>query len=273
MILRFWTGGSRQTVQTQIRLLLIRVYTVCNSVCIFWMHCSMVKPSCSSFKVITANCFGVWMFRMFMVSSDCGWPGGFPWRSGFSPPGHEFNSLDTQTEKQLKWKRKLIKKIWTSDPAFCKWYHFTDTLKRKTTSVQFKTVYQMRFFAMFFVVILCLAVKIIKYGPPKFSSVMILKFARCGLSIQVCVGIANGTDPDQKKWSNLSPHNNTVCPGQSVPTVLVITWFLLWYTARKDGGGLLLIEFLAKVSSIFSLFSLFLSSELYTIFQPTFIWI
>ena len=54
-------------------------------------------------------------------------------------------------------------------------------------------------------------------------------------------------------------------------TVLVITWFLLWYTARKDGGGLLLIEFLAKVSSIFSLFSLFLSSELYTIFQPTFI--
>ena len=54
-------------------------------------------------------------------------------------------------------------------------------------------------------------------------------------------------------------------------TGLVITWFLLWYTARKDGGGLLLIEFLAKVSSIFSLFSLFLSSELYTIFQPTFI--
>ena len=57
------------------------------------------------------------------------------------------------------------------------------------------------------------------------------------------------------------------------PSVLVITWFLLWYTARKDGGGLLLIEFLAKVSSIFSLFSLFLYSELYTIFQPTFIWI
>ena len=37
MILSFWTDRSGQTVQTQIRLRssLIRVYTVCNSVCIF----------------------------------------------------------------------------------------------------------------------------------------------------------------------------------------------------------------------------------------------
>ena len=55
MFLSFRTGRSGQTVQTQIRLLLIRVYTVCNSLCIFWMHYSKERPSCSTFRVITAN--------------------------------------------------------------------------------------------------------------------------------------------------------------------------------------------------------------------------
>ena len=59
MILSFWTDRPGQTVQTQIRLLLrsslIRVDPVCNSICIFWMHYSKVKPSCSTFRVITAN--------------------------------------------------------------------------------------------------------------------------------------------------------------------------------------------------------------------------
>ena len=32
---------------------LIRVYTICHSVCIFWMHYSMVVPQCSNFKIIT----------------------------------------------------------------------------------------------------------------------------------------------------------------------------------------------------------------------------
>ena len=54
MILSFMTGRSGQKVQTQIRLL-IRVYTVCNSLRIFWMHYSKEKPSCSTFRVITAN--------------------------------------------------------------------------------------------------------------------------------------------------------------------------------------------------------------------------
>ena len=40
---------------------LIRVYTVCNSLCIFWMHYSKEKPSCSTFRVIKAN------FRFFTV--------------------------------------------------------------------------------------------------------------------------------------------------------------------------------------------------------------
>ena len=33
----------------------MRVYTVCNSLCIFWMYYSKEKPSCSTFSVITAN--------------------------------------------------------------------------------------------------------------------------------------------------------------------------------------------------------------------------
>ena len=46
---------------------LIRVYTVCNSGCIFWVHYSSVKPSCSNFRVITANVLGVRKFRNFKV--------------------------------------------------------------------------------------------------------------------------------------------------------------------------------------------------------------
>ena len=77
MILSFGTGRSGQTMQTLIRGAVwsgstlfaiytvcstdpdqtapIRVYTVCNSICIFWMHYSTVKPSCLNFSVITAN--------------------------------------------------------------------------------------------------------------------------------------------------------------------------------------------------------------------------
>ena len=55
--LSFRTDRSGQTVQTHIRLLLrsslIRVYTACNSGCIFWMH--YFKPSCLTFRVITAS--------------------------------------------------------------------------------------------------------------------------------------------------------------------------------------------------------------------------
>ena len=50
MPLRFRTDRPGQTVQTQ-----IRVYTVCNSFCIVWMHYSKEKSSCSIFRVITAN--------------------------------------------------------------------------------------------------------------------------------------------------------------------------------------------------------------------------
>ena len=46
---------------------LIRVYTVCHSFCIVWTHYPMVKPHSSNFRVITANCLGVRIFRKFMV--------------------------------------------------------------------------------------------------------------------------------------------------------------------------------------------------------------
>ena len=61
------TDRSGQTVQTLLRLLLIKGYTVCHSVNIFWTHYSTVKPHCSNFRVITAIFSGVQSFRVFMV--------------------------------------------------------------------------------------------------------------------------------------------------------------------------------------------------------------
>ena len=55
MILSFRTDKPGQTVQTQLRRSLIRVYTVCHSVCIIWTHYSMVEPHSSNFRVITTN--------------------------------------------------------------------------------------------------------------------------------------------------------------------------------------------------------------------------
>ena len=72
IFLSFWTDRSGQTVQTQIRLLLersslIRVYTVCHSLCIFWMHYTKEKLSFSTFRVITTNFLSVRIFRKFTV--------------------------------------------------------------------------------------------------------------------------------------------------------------------------------------------------------------
>ena len=65
VFLSFRTDRSGQTVQTQIRL--IRVYTVCHSVCIVWTHYSMVEPHSSNFRVITTNFLRVRIFRKFTV--------------------------------------------------------------------------------------------------------------------------------------------------------------------------------------------------------------
>ena len=74
MILSFWTDWSGQIVQTQIRLLLqeqsdqgLHYLQYCQSLCIFWMHYSVVKPLFSSFKMITAKFFSVRKFRNFTV--------------------------------------------------------------------------------------------------------------------------------------------------------------------------------------------------------------
>ena len=71
MILSFRTDMPGQTGQIQIRLLgavwslstlfasssLIRVYTVCHSVCIVWTHYAMIEPHSSNFRVITIILF------------------------------------------------------------------------------------------------------------------------------------------------------------------------------------------------------------------------
>ena len=62
MILSFQTDMPGQTVQT-----VIRVYTVCHSVCIVWTHYSMAEPHSSNFRVITTNFLGVRIFRKFTV--------------------------------------------------------------------------------------------------------------------------------------------------------------------------------------------------------------
>ena len=73
VIQNFLTGRSWQTVQTQIPGQtaplgsLIRVYTVCHTICIFWMHYSMVKPSCSNFRMIKPHFSGVRIFRVVTI--------------------------------------------------------------------------------------------------------------------------------------------------------------------------------------------------------------
>ena len=45
---------------------LIKVYTVCKSVCIIWTNYSMVKPPCSSFRVVKVNFSGFRFFFLFL---------------------------------------------------------------------------------------------------------------------------------------------------------------------------------------------------------------
>ena len=47
---------------------LIRVYTVCHSICILCTHYTMVKPHSSHFRIITAIFLDVWIFQIFTVN-------------------------------------------------------------------------------------------------------------------------------------------------------------------------------------------------------------
>ena len=69
MILSLPTDWSGQTVQTQIRLLLIRVFTVCYFTCIFSTKYPNVCPLCLNFRMITKNFFDIRKFRNFTVVS------------------------------------------------------------------------------------------------------------------------------------------------------------------------------------------------------------
>ena len=46
---------------------LIRVYTVCHSVCMFWTPYSMLKPNCSNLRIITVNYSGFSGVRIFRI--------------------------------------------------------------------------------------------------------------------------------------------------------------------------------------------------------------
>ena len=65
MFLSFWTDSSGQTDQAGPSL--IRVYTVWSSLCIIWMHYTMVKPPCSNYSMITTNFSGVRIYRIFTL--------------------------------------------------------------------------------------------------------------------------------------------------------------------------------------------------------------
>ena len=60
-------ANSADPDQTAPRL--IKVYTVCHSICIVWTDFSMVEPHCSNFRVITTNFLGVGIFRKFTVNN------------------------------------------------------------------------------------------------------------------------------------------------------------------------------------------------------------
>ena len=53
---RVWTNSvdPDQTSTAPSGAVVIRVYTVCHSVCIFWTHHSVVKRHSSNFMIITA---------------------------------------------------------------------------------------------------------------------------------------------------------------------------------------------------------------------------
>ena len=64
---RYARTNSADPDQTAPRSSLIRVYTVCHSVCIVWAHYSLVEPHSSNFRVIRKNFLGVRIFRKFTV--------------------------------------------------------------------------------------------------------------------------------------------------------------------------------------------------------------
>ena len=64
---RYAWANSADPDQTAPRSSLIRVYTVCHSVCIVWTHYSMVEPHNSNFRVITTNSLSVRIFKKFTV--------------------------------------------------------------------------------------------------------------------------------------------------------------------------------------------------------------
>ena len=62
-----WSKQCRPWSDCSLRSSLIRVYSVCYSVCIFWTQCCIVKSNCSNCRTLTVIILGVPVFRIFTV--------------------------------------------------------------------------------------------------------------------------------------------------------------------------------------------------------------
>ena len=60
--------SSVERTDSDFKISVALVYTVCHSVCTIWTHNSMVNPHCSIFRMITAIFLGVQIFRNFTVT-------------------------------------------------------------------------------------------------------------------------------------------------------------------------------------------------------------
>ena len=67
-ILDIGSKQCRPRSDCSFRSSLISVYTVCNSICFFWMHYSIVKPDCSIFRTHAVIISGVPILWIFYVS-------------------------------------------------------------------------------------------------------------------------------------------------------------------------------------------------------------
>ena len=81
-----------------------RVYTVCNVLCIFWMHYSKENPSCSTFRVITAN---------FWVSEILGFLQYFRCKLMQTNENVKRTRISKKKKKIGHRKKLLVPKLWT----------------------------------------------------------------------------------------------------------------------------------------------------------------
>ena len=103
-------ANSVDSDQTVLRSSLIRIYTVCHSVYIFWRHYCIVKLNCFILRTTMVVSLGVPIFRVFTVYArqQWKWQSCFPWKSTHSPSGKSLHLWEQilffQRCPQVLWK-------------------------------------------------------------------------------------------------------------------------------------------------------------------------